>query len=315
MPAASSGAARVTRRVAERDRSADATMALPDGLYDLLLTEGLARSLAAIDPISADVLALKGGTAEFLAEVITRQLANILDDVAGDDSDKAKRQLDLVNELLLMLRQRLHAGDGSAASAEVVDLVVSPLRVLRAVQRDQQFSASPEIGLAVPWLFTAGKGSPSLLQEIRRELASSDQVDILVSFITVSGVRKLQDVLQQITAKGAQRPGGHAPAHPHHDLHGRDRGTCAGRARAIAWVRSACVTRRQAHAPACQGLAVPTQDRLRLSLCRQRQPVGCGTDWRARVDGQADSARASGAVREGRRPLRDTVGRQRVSAL
>ena len=43
-----------------------------------------------------------------------------------------------------------------------------------------------------------------LLQEIRRELASSDQVDILVSFITVSGVRKLQDVLQQITAMGGQ---------------------------------------------------------------------------------------------------------------
>jgi len=35
-------------------------MALPDGLYDLLLTEGLTRSLAALDPISADVLALSG---------------------------------------------------------------------------------------------------------------------------------------------------------------------------------------------------------------------------------------------------------------
>lgn len=185
-------------------------MALPDGLYDLLLTEGLTRSLAALDPISADVLALKGGAAEFLADVITRQLATILDDVAGDDADKAKRQLELVNGLLVMLRQRLAGGDGSAgssASAEVVDLVASPLRILRAVQRDQQFPASPEIGLAVPWLFTAGKGSPSLLQEIRRELASSDQVDILVSFITVSGVRKLQDVLQQITATGAHRQG------------------------------------------------------------------------------------------------------------
>lgn len=182
-------------------------MALPDGLYDLLLTEGLARSLAAIDPTCADVLALKGGAAEFLADVITRQLATILDDVSGDDADKAKRQLELVNELLVMLRQRLHANAGSSgvsASAEVVDLVASPLRVLRAVQRDQQFPASPEIGLAVPWLFTAGKGSPSLLQEIRRELASSDQVDILVSFITVSGVRKLQDVLQQITTMGGQ---------------------------------------------------------------------------------------------------------------
>lgn len=180
-------------------------MTLPDGLYDLLLTEGLARSLASVDPASSDVLALKGGgAAEFLADVITRQLAGILDDVGGDDTDKARRQLELVNEMLVTLRQRLNAGEGSAASAEVVDLVASPLRVLRAVQRDQQFPASPEIGLAVPWLFTAGKGSPSLLQEIRRELASSDQVDILVSFITVSGVRKLQDVLQQITAVGGR---------------------------------------------------------------------------------------------------------------
>ena len=65
-------------------------MALPDGLYDLLLTEGLARSLATLDPISADVLALKGGAAEFLAEVITRQLGAILDDVAGDDADKPR---------------------------------------------------------------------------------------------------------------------------------------------------------------------------------------------------------------------------------
>jgi hypothetical protein len=115
-------------------------MALPDGLYVLLLTEGLTRSLAALDPISADVLALKGGAAEFLADVITRQLAIILDDVSGDDADKAKRQLELVNELLVMLRQRLNAsGDsnGASASAEVVDLVASPLRVLRAVQRDQ----------------------------------------------------------------------------------------------------------------------------------------------------------------------------------
>ncbi|MDP2072820.1 DUF3427 domain-containing protein [Hydrogenophaga sp.] len=188
-------------------------MALPDGLYDLLLTEGLARSLADLDPSRADVSALKGGAAEFLADVITRQLSTILDDVSGDEAEKAKRQLELVNGLLVMLRQRLagSSADGASAAGEVVDLVAPPLRVLRAVQRDQQFPVSPEIGLGVPWLFTAGKGSPSLLQEIRRELASSDQVDILVSFITVSGVRKLQDVLQQITAKGAQQDG---PAPP-----------------------------------------------------------------------------------------------------
>ncbi len=176
-------------------------MALPDGLYDLLLTERLATQ---VDPGRADVVALNAGAAEFLADVIARQLEAVLDDVGGDDTDKLRRQLELVNALLVALRQRLVADDRLAASAEVIDLLARPLRVLKAIRRDRQFPASPEIGLAAPWLFTAGKGSPSLLQEIRRELASADEVDILVSFITVSGVRKLQDVLQQITAMGAR---------------------------------------------------------------------------------------------------------------
>lgn len=174
-------------------------MALSEGLYELLLTEGLASRL---DLSHAHVLALKDGAAELLADAITRQLAAILEDVAGNDADKPLRQLELVNALLVNLRQKLAVIDRPAAG-EVVDLVAPPLRLLKAIQRERQFPVSPEIGLTAPWLFTAGKGSPSLLQEIRRELASADQVDILVSFITVSGVRKLQDVLQQITAMGA----------------------------------------------------------------------------------------------------------------
>jgi len=182
------------------------SLPLTDGLYDLLLTEQLARSLAALDAGRADVHLLKGGAGNLLADLLTRQLGAILEDVAGEGAEKAGQQLELANALLVMLRQRLGSGDipGTAnTAADAIDLVAPPLRVLKAVRRDQQFPASPEIGLTVPWRFTAGKGSPSLLQEIRRELASSDQVDILVSFITVSGVRKLQDVLQQITATGA----------------------------------------------------------------------------------------------------------------
>src|ERR1700712_3074857 len=179
-------------------------MTLPDGLYDLLVTEGLASRL---DPDRSDVFALKGGAAEVLAVALTRQLAAILDDVAGDDAEKAHRQLELVNALLVSLRQCIAADARPAPSAEIIDLVSSRLRLLKGVHRDRQFAVAPEIGLAAPWLFTAGKGSPSLLQEIRRELSSADQVDILVSFITVSGVRKLQDVLQQITAKGASSEG------------------------------------------------------------------------------------------------------------
>ena len=132
-----------------------------------------------------------------------RQLAALLDDVPGEGAEAAQRQLTLVNEVLVWLRQRLQSAKGTSAPAAHIDLLAPPARQLRAVHRTPNGPIPPALGLAAPWLFTAGKGSPSLLQEIRRELGSSDRVDILVSFITVSGVRKLQDVLQQITAQGS----------------------------------------------------------------------------------------------------------------
>lgn len=173
-------------------------MPMQNGLYDLLVTEGIASRF---DAALADVYPLDRGGADVLAEAIARQLGSILDELPGDDSGKALRQLEFVNALLVTVRERLAAQARKAGTAsEAIDLVSSPLRVLKAIQHDRQFPLPPEIGLGVPWLFTAGKGSPSLLHEIRRELSSADQVDILVSFITVSGVRKLRDVLHQITA-------------------------------------------------------------------------------------------------------------------
>lgn len=171
-----------------------------DGLYDLLITERLAAQL---DLVAADVRPLTEDAAEMLADVLGRQLGAILEDFTGEVGERSQRQLELVNALLVALRERLTRDGQVSPLAEIVDLVAQPPRLLRAVQSDRQFPESPDTGLSAPWLFTAGKGSPSLLQEIRRELASADQVDILVSFITVSGVRKLRDVLQQITALGA----------------------------------------------------------------------------------------------------------------
>lgn len=175
---------------------------LPSGLYDLLLTESLERLLASDATARHQVWPLAEDAAEVLADGLVRQLATLLEDLPGEGTEAAQRQLTLVNELLVWLRQRLQLATGKSAGASHIDLLAPPARLLRAVHRTPSGPTPPELGLAAPWLFTAGKGSPSLLQEIRRELASSDRVDVLVSFITVSGVRKLQDVLQQITAQG-----------------------------------------------------------------------------------------------------------------
>jgi superfamily II DNA or RNA helicase/HKD family nuclease len=175
-------------------------MTLPEGLYDLLLTDGL---LSALDLERANLVAFSGDRTDLLLDVLARQLTCVLENATDDEQGDALRQVEIVNALLVLLRQRLQQGQkASQRESAQVELIATPPRVLQSIRQDCQIPPAPELGLAAPWLFTAGKGSPSLLQEIRKELASADRVDILVSFITVSGVRKLHDVLQQITALG-----------------------------------------------------------------------------------------------------------------
>ena len=174
-------------------------MQLPDGLYDKFVTESVAQLLAGLrDPSCRTLTTLPPEeAAERLTDALAKQLTVLLDELGGDDAEKTKRQLALINGLLVHVRQQA----GNAASE--MDPFVEPPQILRSVHSLGSAPESPDTGLAIPWLFTAGKGSPSLLTELRRELACCDQVDVLVSFITVSGVRKLFDILQNATAVDA----------------------------------------------------------------------------------------------------------------
>lgn len=174
-------------------------MPLPDGLYDQLLTHTLSTLVArSTDETTRSLQALSPADAPArLSELLAAQLAQMLDDLHGEGDDKLRQQLELVNFVLVSLRQRLGQG------AEMADPIAEPAQILQAIHRQSARPQAPETGLAAPWLFTAGKGSPSLLGELRRELSACDRVDILVSFITHSGVRKLFDILQAITAVGA----------------------------------------------------------------------------------------------------------------
>lgn len=177
-------------------------MELPDGLYDKLISLPLAQALdelgssrksnkSQLDPEEAP---------ERLANALAGLLTQLLDDIAsgGDESERAMRQIALVNDLLGQLRKQ-----AGLSMLELPDFDQPP-QILRAIHPSIRTPSSPETGLALPWLFTAGKGTPSLLNELRHELSSCDQVDILVSFITVSGVRKLFDILQSATAVDSQ---------------------------------------------------------------------------------------------------------------
>jgi superfamily II DNA or RNA helicase/HKD family nuclease len=174
-------------------------MTLPDGLYDRLVDDRLATELAAL--IQANQVTVAGLTAEErstrLAEAFIKILVGILDSVepSEDGSPREQAQLAIIAGLLGLLRKDHRLGD--------LPTWPTPLSALQSVHRRSSAFQSPATGVRRPWLFTAGRADPSLLIDLRSELDAADEVDILVSFIKWSGVRKLMDRFEAGSVTGA----------------------------------------------------------------------------------------------------------------
>src|SRR3954470_20875624 len=160
-----------------------------DGVYDRLVDERLAAELTSlIQANQASISALPAEErAARLAEAFVKILVGILDDVEPDETGtpREQAQLAVIAGLLALLRKEYRAAD--------LPIWRSPLSALRSIHRQSAAFVPPVTGVLRPWLFTAGRADPSLLADLRAELDSADEVDILVSFIKWSGVRKLMD--------------------------------------------------------------------------------------------------------------------------
>ncbi|PWW14217.1 MULTISPECIES: DEAD/DEAH box helicase family protein [Pseudidiomarina] len=173
---------------------------MKEGFYELLKSEELEQAIAesGLGEIS-EKLDLKTSS-RHLAEVITEEISNALAELqnnGGTEDEKILRQLDILNELLVYARQ--------VANLQPASPYQNPPSVLRALHRPQQNVNLPQVGMAQPWLFTSGKDSPALFHELKAELSSCQHVDILMSFITMSGVRKIINLLRDITAVDAHQ--------------------------------------------------------------------------------------------------------------
>ena len=160
-----------------------------DGLYDRVVDERLSAELAAlIQANQASVAALPAGERSArLAEAFVKILVGILDAVEPDEAGtpREQAQMAVIAGLLGLLRKEYRAVDNPSWP--------SPLSALRSIHRQSAPFVAPATGVLRPWLFTAGRADPSLLADLRAELDSANEVDILVSFIKWSGVRKLMD--------------------------------------------------------------------------------------------------------------------------
>lgn len=177
----------------------DAPSLLP-GLYEWLVTVGLERKLAALDPELLRRPALQPAeAANRIAFHLGRQLERAI--ATLPEKERAHRGVDVACELLARLEALIDGAD------LLDDRPVAPGAVLEAVRvrlpdgRPTSIDA-PLTPLLDTTLLTNAPGEPRVGRQIAAEIDSADDIDVLMAFIRSSGVLPFRDALHRHTNRG-----------------------------------------------------------------------------------------------------------------
>lgn len=179
------------------------------GHYENLITQALRAQLRAVNPDTFAV-AEQALNADRAALFLTRYLSGLVGQLLGQlaKNDEVTPQIELINRLIGYLQ---------AQAAELApDLRVEPEgSLLRAVLPRVQVPIAlqnrlaehldgiePALRFSQSALFSGGNSEISLDAELRKEIATADSIDLIVSFVKWSGLRLLLPALEAFAQKG-----------------------------------------------------------------------------------------------------------------
>ena len=181
---------------------------LHHGLYEQVINNQLSSELAEISEARKAVAPIDKAEAskvlaQYLANVVQKGLDNVLDN-GGDIS----AQIALTNQIVELIQNTTKEAD--FASLGVDQRAEQLLALLReadprlAVGKTAADLSRPETSIAQSSLFTGAIHEPQMYTELKKEIVSSDRIDMLVSFVKWSGLRLIMDELREFTQNGGE---------------------------------------------------------------------------------------------------------------
>ena len=181
---------------------------LKAGVYEQVVNAALARELDSVEPARKALAPIDPAEAaevlsQYLADVARRGLENVLD-IGGDIA----AQVELANRIVALIESSTQEAD--FASLGIDRRAEQLLALLRendprlAAGRTAEGLERPDTSLARSSLFTGAVHEPQMYTELKREIASADRIDMLVSFIKWSGLRLIMDALREFAERGGE---------------------------------------------------------------------------------------------------------------
>ncbi len=179
------------------------------GLYEELVTKLINFKINELDK---DVFQVKktsidkAEAAQLLSQHIGKTIKHAFTLIKGEDV--IETQIEIANKIILFLKEELKKEEFED------DLIETEGKILKAVftKVDAHFTdldlhlkeITPYTRLIQSELFTGGNSGTTLESELRKEILSSDKIDLLVSFIKWKGIRILERELREFTNRGGK---------------------------------------------------------------------------------------------------------------
>lgn len=177
---------------------------LKPGLYEQVINEALSKEMDTskqlYDCRKIDETESSQILSKYLSEIIEKGLSHF----PKDDTEK---RLELANKIVSVITEATDDKDFNNLRVnqqpEQLFAVANILNNAGAIK--QQISmARPETSLVSSSLFTGAGHEPQMMTEIKKEIASADKIDFLVSFIKWSGLVLIYDELKKFTEMGGK---------------------------------------------------------------------------------------------------------------
>ena len=173
---------------------------LEKGIYEHIINQKTERDIKQAEKVGLVCVQQQIDTSES-PQMLANYLANAIRQKL-EDTEEQQDRVNLINRIMI--------------NAGLIDdkQIVKPSDMLAEVMSQQQAAllseshtqtVRPISGFRVSNLFTGGNSALSLGEEIRREIASADEICFIVSFLKVSGVRILLDDLKKFCARDGVR--------------------------------------------------------------------------------------------------------------
>lgn len=166
-----------------------------EGLYDSVIDSQLQRllELARRAGVDIGVRELKGRDGRLIARELATAVIEAIESRLSSDEVASVADIDLVNRLLRQLQEGPEIDPGSIA--QMLPLVLERIG-------PKQETSPPD--LSDHGLLTGREGTESLLLQLKRELATSNRVDWLVSFIKHTAVKMMQAYIEDFLKRGGR---------------------------------------------------------------------------------------------------------------